>query len=72
MPNRFHNKEYNRIEPHSIEYFKQRVALALSFTPEMSPCGECGYPVIKGYFCNNCGNTEPNKSFNEQEYVKTS
>ena len=29
------------------------------FCPPSYPCCVCGYPVIKGYCCNNCGDTNP-------------
>ena len=39
----------------------ERVAnnIARSFCPSIYPCGKCEYPVVDGYCCTSCGDTNP-------------
>ena len=41
--------------------------LARSYSPDIKECAECGYPVIKGYCCTYCGNTDPSTTFVQQK-----
>jgi hypothetical protein len=47
------------------ELYKQRaIKLALDLCPSMYPCKKCGSPVVKGYCCTFCGDTNPSKENN--------
>ena len=41
------------------EYYQAKVRLALSSVPEIQPCGECGWPTLRGYCCDFCGSDYP-------------
>lgn len=43
----------------SREYNIECAELALHFCPEIYPCFKCGHPVITGYCCTTCGDTDP-------------
>lgn len=45
--------------PTQAEYEKRRLQILLSYAPRTYPCGSCGWPVIDGYCCNTCGDTNP-------------
>lgn len=38
----------------SITYKKEEIDLALSHSPEIYPCPNCGHPVATGYVCITC------------------
>lgn len=40
-------------------YRKAEIRMALSWCPEIYPCAACGWPVLQGYICKTCGNTNP-------------
>lgn len=50
-----------RIEPHSKEYKKLVYQEAIAFCPQIYPCQKCGYPVINGYCCPNCHDSNPSE-----------
>lgn len=33
--------------------------IARSFCPSIYPCAKCEYPVVDGYCCTHCGDTNP-------------
>jgi hypothetical protein len=49
------------------EFEKRANLIARQFAPPIRTCAECGWPVLKGYCCNHCGNTDPSMSFAQQE-----
>ncbi len=36
--------------------------LARSFAPHIYPCATCEGPVVKGYVCTHCGETDPERA----------
>jgi hypothetical protein len=36
--------------------------LALSRTPNIFACGKCNHPVIKGFCCEFCGDSDPDRN----------
>jgi hypothetical protein len=44
-----------------IIYNKEKAKLAIDFCPTIYPCKKCGYPVISGYRCTYCNDTNPNE-----------
>ena len=52
-------KKLPEIEPYSEEWEKLAGQEARSFAPSIYPCGACNYPVVKGYCCTHCGDSNP-------------
>jgi hypothetical protein len=48
-------------KPTKEQYQVARARAAISFAPEMYPCKKCGWPVLNGYCCNTCGDTNPSE-----------
>jgi anaerobic ribonucleoside-triphosphate reductase len=48
-----------KVEPYTREWKKIAKELALAYTPNITPCDDCNYPVIKGFCCENCGSLCP-------------
>lgn len=48
-----------KIDPNSTEYRKLKIEMALDFCPPIWPCERCGHPVVSGYCCTNCGDSDP-------------
>ncbi len=46
--------------PSVEEYRREKFRLALDFCPRIYPCMRCGYPVVDGFCCTYCGDTNPN------------
>jgi len=46
-------------KPTEAQYRKEELQMALDYAPTIYACAECGWPVISGYCCNTCGNTDP-------------
>ncbi len=36
--------------------------LAIAYAPEIYRCKRCGYPVISGYCCTHCGDSDPSSN----------
>ena len=55
------NKTYKKYEyeQYSEEWEQAADNLARSYCPSIYACKTCGYPVVKGYCCTNCGSTNP-------------
>ena len=47
------------IVPYSDEWQRKANALARSFCPKIYPCQKCNEPVVYGYCCEACGDTDP-------------
>jgi hypothetical protein len=45
--------------PTEAQFRKAAIEAALSFCPPILPCGKCGWPAVKGYCCNHCGDAMP-------------
>ena len=52
-------KKWPRIYQDSAKWRKCVVALLERYAPPIKQCRECWHPVIDGYSCTNCGNTNP-------------
>jgi hypothetical protein len=39
--------------------------LARDFCPSIYPCKKCGHPIISGYCCTFCGDSNPNEEEGE-------
>lgn len=52
----------NKIKPLSKHWVKLAQELALSRVPNIFACGKCNYPVIKGYCCEFCGDSDPDRN----------
>jgi len=47
------------ITPYSEEWQKEANALARCYAPTIYPCCKCNHPVVKGYCCGHCGDSDP-------------
>ena len=45
--------------PTKRQYEKAEKAQAVDYAPDIYPCKKCGWPVVSGYICNYCGDTNP-------------
>jgi hypothetical protein len=45
--------------PSETGYRRAEIALAIDYCPEIHPCRECRWPVIRGYSCTHCGSGTP-------------
>ncbi len=46
-------------KPTKKQYAAARIQEALNFAPSIYPCQKCGWPVVQGYCCTNCGDGDP-------------
>ena len=51
-----------KIKPLSKQWVKEAYELALSRTPNIFACGKCNHPVIKGFCCEFCGDSDPDRN----------
>ena len=50
----------HRIEPPTDEQYQaRRLSIVLSYAPRIYACAKCKWPVIDGYCCNTCGDSNP-------------
>jgi len=54
------------IDKNSDEYKRAAISLAFSYCPRIYPCAKCGHPVVDGYCCDGCNDSNP-KYTKEQE-----
>ena len=47
--------------PTYTEYQKAKAEVALDYAPEIYPCRKCGWPVLSGYCCTYCEDTDPSE-----------
>ncbi len=52
-------EKIKKIEYLSEEYNREVNRLARDFCPPIRPCHTCGHPVVSGYCCTFCGETNP-------------
>ncbi len=53
------NKTVKYTELSDEVFWKLAGRLAIDFTPGIYRCKKCGYPVIDGYCCTHCGDSDP-------------
>lgn len=46
-------------QPYSAKWEKLADQQARGYCPTIYPCQKCGFPVIKGYVCGSCGDSDP-------------
>lgn len=49
------------IKPYSPRWEELANQLARSFAPDIFPCKTCKRPVVSGYCCQSCGETDPGR-----------
>jgi len=54
-------KEIKKFEGTEEEWTNLAYQLARSFAPRIYACKKCGYPVVDGYCCYECGDTNPSE-----------
>jgi len=52
-------KQEEKIDRLSEQWRSEANMLARDFCPPIRPCNTCGHPVVKGYCCTFCGETNP-------------
>ena len=52
------SKRARKLKPYGPAWVRQAYLVAKDFI-SIYPCGKCNYPVIGGYCCTNCGDTDP-------------
>lgn len=60
-------KYYASMPPSEAAYRRAAASLAISYAPDIYPCGECSWPHISGYCCTYCGSSEPSRRDRERE-----
>ncbi len=46
--------------PPTLEQYREaRERILLDFCPSIYSCQKCGWPVVDGYCCGKCGDSEP-------------
>jgi hypothetical protein len=53
--------EVEKIEPYSERYRNLEYSMLKGYAPAVYPCQKCGHPVIKGYCCTNCRDSNPSE-----------
>jgi hypothetical protein len=51
-----------KYKPNTPAWERKANSIARSWAPPIRPCKTCGYPVVDGYCCNNCGCIDPGNS----------
>ena len=54
-------------DPRTPEWQRLADKVARSFVADIYPCGKCGYPVIPGFCCTGCGDTNPSETAEEEK-----
>lgn len=54
-------------EPFTDGWEKAADRVARNYAPEAYPCGKCGYPVLRGYCCTRCGDSNPDETPEQEE-----
>lgn len=54
-----------KIEPYSDEYKELVYREAVCFCPPIYPCQKCGHPVVTGYICGGCHDSNPSEKDEE-------
>jgi hypothetical protein len=45
-----------------VAYSRAAAQLAFDYCPPMYTCQKCGWPVVDGYCCSTCGDTNPREA----------
>lgn len=48
--------------PTPKQYELSEITLAMRWTPQMYPCAKCQWPVVDGYCCSTCGDSNPQQT----------
>lgn len=54
-----------KMKPYTEAWERSANNLARSYCPNIYPCGDCGYPVIRGYCCTSCQSSDPSEAYRE-------
>ena len=52
--------------PTQAQYERAETLKAMQFCPRIYPCKTCGWPVVDGYVCTTCGDTDPSANVSEE------
>ena len=47
--------------PTRMQYYRAEARIGIDFAPNIYPCKKCGWPVIVGYCCTTCGDSNPSE-----------
>lgn len=51
------------VKPPTVdEYRAAKIQNALDYSPSQYACKKCGWPVVRGYVCTACGDTNPSEA----------
>lgn len=53
------DKKVKKIKPYTKRWYNLASQVATNFCPTIYPCKKCGHPVIQGYCCIFCYDTNP-------------
>ena len=51
-----------KMQPFTAKWEREADALARRAAPEIYPCAKCGHPVLSGYCCSTCHDSNPQSS----------
>jgi len=54
-----YKKKIRKVKPHTLVWERKANWLARSFAPPIFACKKCGNPVVQGYCCIYCGDSDP-------------
>ncbi len=49
------------MKPYTQPWERAANRLARNYAPKIYPCAKCSYPVLNGYCCTHCGDTNPSR-----------
>jgi methionyl-tRNA synthetase len=58
------------MERFSDEWYIEAGRLARNYCPTIYDCKKCSYPVVSGYQCTYCGDTNPSETKKHKEFLK--
>lgn len=50
-----------KVKPYTEQWELEASELARRYVPSIYPCKKCGHPVVYGYVCTFCGDTNPDE-----------
>ena len=56
-----------KLTPYSAEWEKAANQEARIYCPDIYPCQKCSYPVMSGFCCVNCEDSNPSKTQEEDD-----
>lgn len=51
-----------KVTPYTKSWYEKAFQLLRSYVPGLYPCHKCGNPVISGYCCTYCGDSNPSEN----------